>query len=157
MVGWKHDQIIIDESMAVSPHSFRYYKFSLPEGSLNVAIVGDFTSTAAPSAPVPKSAKPASDAPDNDIQVLVLSEPAFTIWQNGFATASVYDSGKVSQGKLQSDIPAGAGIYYLVFSNRASLKTARSVHANIVLRYKNWLPDWFRRIKESFLNWASLD
>jgi hypothetical protein len=48
---------------------------------------------------------------------------------------------------VQADVPAGAGIYYLVFSNKSAPKTAKSVHANVLLRYKSWLPEWFRRMK----------
>jgi len=159
MVGWKHDEIILDEQFAVAAHAFRYYKFSLPEGSVNVAALGDFSSTEDNSAnakPKDKS-KAAEQTPDNDIQVYILSEPAFTIWQNGYATSAVFDSGKVSQGKVQADVPAGAGIYYLVFNNKSSAKTAKSVHASVYLRYKSWLPEWYRRMKERFLNWSGLD
>src|SRR5579864_7914767 len=35
-VGWKHDRVILDEPFSVGPHTFRYYKFALPEGSVNV-------------------------------------------------------------------------------------------------------------------------
>src|SRR5262249_16717027 len=47
MVGWKHDQTILDTPFTVSAHNFRYYKFTLPEGSVHVSIVGQFTSTSA--------------------------------------------------------------------------------------------------------------
>ena len=36
LVGWKHDQTILDAPFSVSAHNFRYYKFDLPEGSTNV-------------------------------------------------------------------------------------------------------------------------
>lgn len=163
MIGWKHDQIILDEEFTVGAHTFRYYKFSLPEGSVNVAAVGDFTSTADNSAskiPASKAkdkGKADDSTPDNDIQLYILSEPAFIIWQNGYATSAVYDSGKLSQGKIQADVPAGAGIYYLVFNNKASSKTAKSVHASVYLRYKSWLPEWYRRMKERFLDLTGLD
>jgi hypothetical protein len=154
-MGWKHDQTILDSSFTVSAHSFRYYKFSLPEGSLNVAVVGEFSSAADSRANAKlKGEKDKADAVDNDIQVYVLSEAAFTIWQNGYATASVYDSGQVSQGKVQTEVPAGAGIYYLVFNNKFSPKTPKSVQASVLLRYKSWLPGWFRRMKERFWNWV---
>jgi hypothetical protein len=161
MMGWKHDETILDEGFSVGAHTFRFYKFSLPEGSLNVDVVGDFSATAdAPSTNIRKSKSQAlnsaanQDQPDNSIEVYVLSEPAFTIWQNGYGTSSVYDSGKVSQGKVQADVPAGAGIYYLVFSNKAAANTPKSIHATVVLRYKSWIPEWYRRVKERFWNWV---
>jgi hypothetical protein len=159
LVGFKHDQTILDTPFTVGAHTFRYYKFSLPEGSVNVEIAGEFSSTSdTPPAPArkdnDKKSKDQTPEPDNDIQVFVLSEPAFTIWQNGYATASLYDSGKVSHGSVHGEVPAGAGIYYLVFNNKFSPKTAKSIHSTVLLRYKSWLPDWFRRVKERFSNWV---
>src|SRR5215475_2675760 len=44
-VGWKHDQTILETPFSVTGRNFRYYKFDLPEGSMNVSIVGQFTSS----------------------------------------------------------------------------------------------------------------
>jgi hypothetical protein len=158
-VGWKHDRVILDAAFSVGPHTFRYYKFALPEGSVNVAVVGHFTSAADSSnagsrrdITKAKNTKE-KEGIDNDIEVNVLTDSAFTVWQNGYATSSVYESGKVAEGNMQADVPAGAGIYYLVFSNKAAPKTAKSVHAAVLLRYKSWLPEWFRRMKGRFLDW----
>lgn len=149
LVGSKHDQTIIETEnpFTIQPHSFRYYKFDLPEGSTRVAIVGQFSATAAGN----RKVVPTSEPPDNAIEVFVLSEPAFTVWQKGFATNSVYESGLVSSGTVQSDLPDGAGIYYLVFSNKAS-PNARNVSTSVVLRYKSWLPDWLRSGKHRLLD-----
>ena len=157
VVGWKHDQAILETPFVVSAHNFRYYKFSLPEGSMNVSIVGQFTSTSASVEKKPANSKTTNpDGEDNDVEVYVLSEPAFAVWQNGYATSSVYESGRVSQGSMQADLPAGAGVYYLVFSNKFSTKLTKSVSANVLLRYKSWLPESLRRVKERFSNWLGL-
>jgi hypothetical protein len=160
-VGFKQDRTILDSAFSVGPHTFRYYKFALPEGSVNVAVVGQFSAAAdsqstlnRKSAPSDKNNK-ASD-PDNGIEALVLTEAAFTVWQNEYATSSLYDSGNVAEGTVQADIPAGAGIYYLVFSNKSAPKTPKAVHATVVLRYKSWLPNWVRRMKGRFLDWVGL-
>jgi len=156
-VGWKHDRVILDNAFSVGPHTFRYYKFALPEGSVNVAVVGQFSSAAdIVKAASRDKAKSADNDTDNSIEVYVLTEPAFTVWQNGYATSSVYESGKVAEGTMQAEVPAGAGIYYLVFSNKASAKTGKSIHANVVLRYKSWLPDWIRTMKGRLWNWLGL-
>ncbi len=155
LAGWKHDQPILGTPFSVSAHSFRYYKFSLPEGSLNVAIVGQFSASGDGRNAQHKDKTKDADA-DNNIEVFVLSEPAFAVWQNGYAASAVYESGRVSQGTVQADLPAGAGIYYLVFSNKFSAKMAKNVNANVALRYKSWLPDWYRRVKGRVWNWFGL-
>ena len=154
MVGFKHDQTVLDTPFTVGPHSFRYYKFALPEGSVNVSVVGDFTSAGDLKTISTRKNSKDQAQPDNNIQVFVLSEAAFTIWQNGYATSSLYDSGMVSQGKVQCEVPAGAGIYYLVFNNRFATKSPKAIQAAVVLRYKSWLPEWVRSLKERFLNWV---
>lgn len=151
LIGWKHDQTILETPFTVTAHNFRYYKFDLPEGSMNVSIMGQFTSSSAEK----KGAKLGAGEDDN-VEVFVLSEPAFAVWQNGYATSSVYESGRVSQGTLKSELPAGAGVYYLIFSNKFSPKTAKSVNATVMLRYKSWLPESLRRMKERFWNWVGL-
>jgi ribosomal protein L40E len=159
LAGFKHDQAILEAEtpFTVAAHSFRYYKFALPEGSTHVSIVGQFNVvTAAPADKQNATNKSSDAAVDNGIQVYVLSEPAFAVWQNGYATSSVYESGKVSDGTLQSELPAGAGIYYLVFSNKTAPKLAKNVTASILLRYKSWVPAWVRSLKERFLNWTGL-
>lgn len=149
MAGWKHDQSILEAPFTVSAHSFRYYKFALPEGSMRVSIVGEFTASTA-------TRSPATNDADNGIEVYVLSEPAFAVWQNGYAATSVYESGKVPQGKLEAELPPGAGIYYLIFSNKFSSKTPKNVSASVLLRYKNWLPESIRHAKDRFWNWLGL-
>lgn len=156
IVGWKHDQTVLDTPFSVGAHTFRYYKFSLPEGSVNVAIVGQFAAASDNHNGSDRKDKDVKKDDDSTIEVFVLSEPAFTVWQNGYATGSLYESGKVAEGTVHGDLPAGAGIYYLVFSNKSAPKTAKSVHATVLLRYKSWLPEWFRRMKDRFWNWLGL-
>jgi len=161
-VGWKHDQAVVQTPFSVSAHNFRYYKFSLPPGSTNVAIVGQFSA----SNDVNKNrgdhknadkdnADKDKDA-DSNIEVFVLSEPAFIVWQNGYAASSVYESGRVPQGTIQAELPGGGGIYYLVFSNKFAPKAAKNVNATVLLRYKDWVPESFRRSVDRFWNWLGL-
>jgi hypothetical protein len=158
IAGWKHDQTVLENPFSVSAHSFRYYKFSLPEGSLNVAIVGQFAAAADESRGTARKEKTGDKDKnaDNAIEVYVLSEPAFTVWQNGYATSSVFESGRVAEGKVQADLPAGAGIYYLVFNNKFAPSTAKAIRATVLLRYKSWLPESLRRMKDRFWNWLGL-
>lgn len=147
LAGDKHDQTVLETPFSVSPHSFRYYKFSLPEGSTNVSLIGQFTSSG--QAAKTSTSKPASEdniaGPDNEIELLVMTEPAFAIWQKGYDTSSVFDTGKVSDAKVQTDLPDGAGVYYAVFNNKFSASNTKKVNATLFLHYKSWLPDWLRR------------
>lgn len=131
LLGDKPDRVIVDSAFSVGPHTFRYYKFSVPVGSANVAAVGQFKSAA-------QSPTAAAEV-DNGIEAYVLAESAFMAWQKGYATGSLYDSGNVAESTVHAEIPAGAGIYYLVFSNKDAPQTAKSIHATVVLRYKSWL------------------
>jgi hypothetical protein len=153
LIGSKHDQAILETPFSIPAHNFRYYKFSLPEGSTHIAIVGQFAAS-------PKSDNarrlPDKEADSNNIEVYVLSESAFAIWQKGYGTSSVYESGRVSQGTLQADLPVGAGIYYLVFSNKFATRVDKDVNATILLRYKSWIPEWLRQWKASFWSWLGI-
>ena len=71
-----------------------------------MAIVGDFTV-------LPDAAGRKNDTkrhglqPDNGIEVYVLSESSFAIWQTGYVTSSVFESGRIAQGKIAGRPAAG--------------------------------------------------
>jgi hypothetical protein len=152
-VGWKHDQTILDAQFSIGPHTFRYYKLALPAGSVNVAVVGQFSAVSDRQGGQGDQSKNQDKESDSGIEVYVLTEGAFTVWQNGYATSYLYESGRIAEGTIHSDLPAGAGIYYLVFSNKFAPKTAKNVRANALLRYKSWLPESLRRMNERFWGW----
>jgi ribosomal protein L40E len=151
LAGWKHDQGVVDNPFTVSAHNFRYYKFALPQGSMHVSIVGEFSA-----AGDAHGGKASAQAADNNVEVYVMSEAAFVAWQNGYNGTNVYESGRVSHGTLQAELPDGAGIYYLIFNNKFAPGTAKRINADVLLRYKNWLPEVFRRMSERFWNWIGL-
>jgi hypothetical protein len=163
MAGWKHDPTILDSTFSIGPHTFRYYKFSLPPGSAHVAIIGRFSAESSGNRKTQdedkhqdqdnnqernkeSNAGPGGDRAanrdqpgDTGIEVFVLTESAFTSWQNGRASSALYHSAPVPTGTVRADIPAGAGVYYLVFSNKSSPTLSRAVHATVLLRYRSWL------------------
>lgn len=151
LAGNKHDQAIVDVPFSLSPHNFRYYKFSLPEASTNVAILGDFT--VLPDSAPRNSARRRPVQAEEGVEVYVLSDSSFAIWQTGYATSPVFESGRVSQGRLAADLPAGAGVYYLIFSNKFCSSAAKKVDATVVLHYKNWIPSWIRHAKTELWSW----
>jgi hypothetical protein len=142
-VGWKHDQVVVNATFLVTPNNFRYYKFSLPLDASNFSVVGHFASAAHNVSS--DQVKTADAASDNAIEVYVFSESGFTLWQHGVAQSALYNSGKVSQGKIQAEVPAGAGNYFLIFSNKFSPATAKNVNATVSLRHKSGLFKWFHR------------
>jgi len=151
LAGSKQDQTIVGAPFTVSAHSFRYYK--LPPTEANHAVVlGRFTVSNA----TPSGGGDGQSASDQDIEVYVMSDSAFAVWQNGYAANYVYQSGRAPQGNVEAQLPDEGGVYYVVFSNKFSPKLAKKVNADIVLRYKSWMPQSVRRAGERFWNWFGL-
>jgi hypothetical protein len=117
----QHTQQIDNPAEVVNAVSYTYSRFDAPSGATNVSLQGDFT---------------ASGGLGNDIQAYVLSEADFVNWQNRHASSSYYNSGKVTVGKITASLPAGAGTYYLVFDNRFSLLSRKSVRVKATFAYE---------------------
>jgi hypothetical protein len=158
--GEKPDQIVLEKSFSVSPHRFRYYRFTVPDGSKAVSLVGQFTASvegskaggglAAASEPM--------QAADYGIELVVLTEAEFAAWQTGAGANSIYHSGRVSQGKLQAVLPQSARDYYAVFSNRFPTAKLTAVNATLHLHFHSWVPDWIRHLHGgTWIGWASHD
>ena len=146
--GEKPDQIVLQKSFSVSAHSFRYYRFTVPDGSKPVSLVGQFTASVEASK-VGDGLAAASDpmqAADYGIELVILTEPEFAAWQTGASANSVYHSGRVARGKLQAVLPQSARDYYAVFSNRFPTAKLTAVNATLHLRFHSWVPDWIRRL-----------
>jgi hypothetical protein len=47
----------------------------------------------------------------------VLTDTAFVVWRDGYATGSFYESGRTAGGTISANLPPGEGRYCLVFSN----------------------------------------
>lgn len=117
-----------------------------------MSVRGDFTVS-----PVVAPGKNRLGSPDDGaVEAFVLSEAAFVVWRKGYSAGSEYDSGPRTQGTIDAQLPSESGIYYLVFSNRLSPRTARALRANILLSYKTLLPDGLLAIKDRFINWLDL-
>jgi hypothetical protein len=158
-VRWSHEQTILDTPVAVGPHSFSATKFTVPAGALNASVAGDFGVAADVVSKNPGSRNP--DGKDGDrgpekldsgVEAYVLTDAAFAVWSSGYSTPSLYESGLNSGAAINASLPAGAGVYHLVFSNKASPR-AKSVHATVLLRYKSWMPDTVTGLKDRFWNW----
>jgi hypothetical protein len=100
--------------------NFGYSKLDVPSGATSVNLRGNFT---------------ASGGFTNDVEVYVFSADEYVNWQNRHAAKSFYNSGKVTVGTFNINLPADAGTYYIVFNNRFSLLTQRSVLIDAALTY----------------------
>jgi len=142
-------QTIVETSLSVKPQSFSFYEFTVPPGAVNVRVTGQFSAEGRPD-------KKSDKGSDNNIEAYVLTDSAFVVWRNGYATGSRYASDKISHATIDAALPAGSGIYYLVFNNRFSQRTEKTVHTAVLLHYQTWMPEWLLRIKERLWNWFGL-
>ena len=108
----------------MKPHGFASYEFTLPSGSVNVAVTGEFTATGNSS---------------SDIEVYVFKDDAFVSWQGGYSPSAYYSSSRIIKGDVNAELPAGAGTYYVVFNNNFSPRTTKSVQSEVTLHYTKFL------------------
>jgi predicted nucleic acid-binding Zn ribbon protein len=151
-------QTIIEAPVLVKPQSFSYFEFTVPPGAVNVRITGEFNTESRPDKKNDRKNDRKDDkTTDNNIETYVLTDSAFVVWRNGYATGARYESDRVAQGTIDAALPAGSGIYYLVFNNRFSQRTQKTVHATVLLHYQTWIPEWLQRFKERMWNWFGLN
>jgi len=120
IVKQQHTTTMSNPNIVINPLSFHYYKLDVPAGATSILLHGDFT---------------ASGGLSNDIEVFLFPEDDFVNWQNGHNAKTFYQSGKVTVGTINVNLPATAATYYLVFSNRKSLLTQRNVRVDATLTY----------------------
>lgn len=104
-------EFLVSESFSVPAGTAKWWRFTIPPGA-NGRVVGDFR---------------ASGGGGNDIEVGVTDENG----ANGHAGRFWYHSGKVTVGSI--DVTLGPGTYFIVFSNRFSVFSSKSVAASIKL------------------------
>jgi|ERR1051326_3698001 hypothetical protein len=101
---------LVGGSFSVPPGGAKWWTFVVPAGSTS-RVVGDFRASGS----------------GNDIEVGITDENG----ANGHAGRFWYHSGKVTTGSI--DVQLGPGTYYLVFSNRFSVFSQKTVSANVNL------------------------
>jgi hypothetical protein len=120
LVKQQHTTQVSNPTLAVNALGYSYFKLDVPPGATSVLLHGNFT---------------ASGGMGNDIEVFVLPESDFVNWQNGHAAKTFYNSGKVTVGTLNVNLPADAGTYYLVFNNKFSLLSQKILRVDAALTY----------------------
>jgi Double zinc ribbon len=127
LVDKSHSQTITPPVFSVKPHGFASYEFTVPSGSVNVAVTGEFTATGNSS---------------SDIEVYVFKDDAFVSWQGGYSPSAYYSSSRVIKGDVNAELPAGGGTYYVIFSNKFSPRTTKSVQSEVTLHYTKFWPSF---------------
>lgn len=97
-----------------------YFPLPVPATATVVKLQGHFTATG---------------GTGNDIEVYLLNQDQFVNWQNGHATPTYYNSGRVTVGDIDATLPNDAGTYYLIFNNKFSLITPKAVQETMTLTY----------------------
>jgi zinc-ribbon domain len=116
----QHTALMNNPALTIKPIGYYAFKMDVPPGAVNVHLQGSFT---------------ASGGIGNDIDVAVLPQDDFVNWQNRHASRSFYNSGKATVGNINVNLPADSGTYYLVFDNRFSLLSEKTIRVNATLAY----------------------
>lgn len=107
---------IVKEQFAVGPGRYNVYKIDVNLWLLAGKLSGVFN---------------AYGGTGNDIEVFIVDENGYALWQKGNAVFTYYSSGRVSSGSI--DVSLSKGIYYMVFSNIFSIFSTKTVLADIYL------------------------
>jgi len=120
LVKQTHTVTIDKPDAEVNANSYYYFKLEVSSGATGVHLEGNFE---------------ASGGSGDDVQVYVLSEDDFVNWQNHHQAKTYYNSGKVTVGNFNVNLPSGSGTYYLVVDNRFSLLSKKEVEVKGALTY----------------------
>ena len=119
-----------EKAFTIGAGKYNYFKFTIPPQSSEVHMQGRFE---------------ASGGSGNDVEVVILSEDAFTNWQNHHSVSTYYNSGRVTVGTVDARLPSTLGnagesaTYYLIFNNAFSVFSNKAVSADITLHYNRTL------------------
>ncbi|MDH4223814.1 MAG: M48 family metalloprotease, partial [candidate division Zixibacteria bacterium] len=105
-------QLLVNDTLLVQANSLSWYEVKIDTSIMkNYELKGVFV---------------ASGGSGNDIQVFLFDQVNFLNWKNGHEASSIYSSGQVTAGKINLPFKQ-SGTYYLVFDNRFSSLTSKSV------------------------------
>lgn len=113
-------QTLASGRIIVQPGQCYYVRFRVGHASpVSARVVGQFQ---------------AAGGYGNDIQAVIAEETEFQNWINGHAARVLYSTPKTTTGSINLPITE-PGTFCLAFSNRFSLVSAKTVTADIELRY----------------------
>jgi hypothetical protein len=115
-----HSVPVSSEPVTVKQLAYTYFKLDVPDKAGSVLLKGTFI---------------ASGGTGNTIEAFLFPESDYVNWQNRHAATPLYSSGKVTMGAIETELPAGAGSYYLVFNNKFSVLDSKTVRVDAALTY----------------------
>ncbi|MGO9211862.1 MAG: hypothetical protein ACLPXM_09175 [Terriglobales bacterium] len=119
-IAQQYTMTLPSTTLSVGALSLNATKFVIPDGAFDVRVDGHFS---------------ASGGSGNDIEAAVFDDNSFTAWQDRHAAVPIYSSGRTTEGSIKTPLPAGPGTYWIVFNNKFSLLSAKTVEANVTLYY----------------------
>jgi hypothetical protein len=120
LVKQRHIVTFKNPALPIKALNFAYFKIDVPSGATSVRLLGNFT---------------ASGGTGNDVVAFLFPENDFVNWQNRHATTNLYNSGMVTVGTIDVNLPSNVATYYLVFNNRFSLFAQKTVDVDVTLAY----------------------
>jgi hypothetical protein len=115
-----HEMPVFNQAVTINQLGYSYIELKVPVKASSVQLHGTFT---------------ASGGAGNTIEAYVFSEDDYSNWQKRHAASPYYTSGRVTMGKIDANLPAGPGSYYLVFNNKFSVLTPATVRGHAALTY----------------------
>lgn len=115
-----HSTPLSTEGLTINQLGYSYFKIEVPAKASSVLLHGKFT---------------ASGGGGNTIEAFVFSEDGYLSWQEQHDGAPLYSSGRVSMDTIDANLPSGPGTYYLVFNNKFSPTTPKTIRMNAKLTY----------------------
>ena len=115
-----HSSNLVNATITVNAENYYHIPFSVDTNvMLDVIIIGSFT---------------ASGGSGNDIIVLLLDDIAYTNWVNRHQVTAIYNSGQLTTATINIPITI-SGTYHVVFSNRFSIISTKTVSTTIDLKW----------------------
>ncbi len=111
---------VVEGSFTVNARTYTPFKIVVSREMTHARIEGSFTASGA----------------NNDIEVMLLDNTHFLNWQNRHTFTAAYESGRVTAGHIRASLPL-PGTYYVVFSNRFSLLSRKTVVADVSLHFNS--------------------
>jgi hypothetical protein len=114
---------LMQKSITVAAGGYRFSPLIVPADAQRIRIKGRFEATG---------------GSGNDIVLVILDQDGFTNFQNRHRVATYYNSGRVTVGKVDVQLPVQDTMttYYMVWSNQFSVFSNKVVDGDIELSYE---------------------